>query len=365
MRVGSTGGKHARPSAARCPAPNARTLGLLLLVAWTGCLPGSGDDRTPLVIYSPHGEDLLREFEQRYERLHTNVDIQWLDMGSQSVLDRLRSEKANPQADVWWGAPSALFESAATEGLLDAFAPSWASQLPADAKDDQAMWHATYVTPMVIAYNSEAVRGADIPRDWDDVLDPKWKGKVLIRDPLESGTMRTIFGMIIYRGMQQSGDTAAGFQWLRRLHEQTKEYVLNPTLLYQKLARQEGLVTLWDMPDIEELIKRTKLPLDYTLPTSGTPLPADGIAVVRGGKNNEEARRFVEFIGSTESITHAARQFLRFPARGDIPPDSLPDRLRAAQAQIKPEPLDWQLLQQSTPQWMRYWDEHVRHGAGN
>ena len=86
---------------------------------------------------------------------------------------------------------------------------------------------------------------------------------------------------------------------------------------------------------------------------------------MKGGKNNEEARRFVEFVGSTESITHAARQFLRFPARNDNPPDSLPDRLRAAQAQIKPEPLDWQLLQQSTPQWMRYWDEHVRHGAGN
>jgi iron(III) transport system substrate-binding protein len=132
--------------------------------------------------------------------------------------------------------------------------------------------------------------------------------------------------------------------------------------LYQKLARQEGLVTLWDMPDIEELIKRTKLPFDYALPRSGVPLPADGIAVVKGGKNNEEARRFVEFIGSTESITHAARQFLRFPARTDIPPDSLPERLRAAQAQIKPEPLDWTLLQQRTPEWMRYWDEHVRHG---
>ena len=337
---------------------NRHVFTLLAALIVAGCFPT--DDRTPLVIYSPHGKELLTEFEARYEELHSNVDVQWLDMGSQSVLDRLRSERANPQADVWWGAPAGLFETAANEGLLEPFQPTWAAQLPDDARNSQNMWHGTYVTPEVIAYNSEAVRGADIPRDWDDVLDPKWKGKVLIRDPLESGTMRTIFGMIIYRSIRTTGDTAAGFDWLRRLDAQTKEYVLNPTLLYQKLARQEGLVTLWDMPDIEELKARTNLPIDYVLPSSGTPLPVDAIAVVKGGKNTEEAKRFVEFAGGAEAITLAARQFHRFPARRDIPADSLPERLRAAQQQIRPEPLDWNMLQQKTPEWMRYWDERVR-----
>jgi iron(III) transport system substrate-binding protein len=336
-----------------------RKLALLLVALCAGCLP-SGDDRTALIIYSPHGEDLLKDFEARYEQLHSNVDVQWLDMGSQAVLDRIRSEKANPQADVWFGGPSAMFESAAAEGLLEGFAPSWANQLPTDARDAQNRWHAVYVTPEVIAYNSRAVTGTDIPRDWDDILDPKWKGKVLIRDPMESGTMRTIFGMIIHRGIKQGGDTTAGFNWLRRLDAQTKEYVVNPTLLYEKLARQEGLVTLWDMPDIEDLKKRTNLPIDYVIPSSGTPLPPDGVAVVKGGKNKEEAQRFVEFIGSTESIAHAARQFGRFPARSDIPGDSLPENLRSVKSQIKAESLDWKLLQEKTPAWMRYWDENIR-----
>lgn len=324
----------------------------------SGCI--GGDGRSALVVYSPHGKELLSEFETRYEKLHPDVDVQWLDMGSQSILDRLRSEKANPQADVWWGAPAPLFESAASEGLLATFAPTWAQALPAYARDSAGAWHGTYITPEVIAYNAAAVTGADIPRDWDDVLDPKWKGKVLIRDPLESGTMRTIFGMILYRSIRTTGDTAAGWEWLRRLDAQTKEYVLNPTLLYQKLARQEGLVTLWDMPDIEELKARTKLPLDYALPTSGTPLPVDAIAVVKGGRNPEHAKQFVEYIGGDAAIIHAARQFVRLPARTDIPADSLPERLRAAKTRIVAEPMDWNLVQQQTPDWMRYWDEHVR-----
>jgi len=130
--------------------------------------------------------------------------------------------------------------------------------------------------------------------------------------------------------------------------------------MYQKLARQEGLITLWDMPDIEELKARSSLPIDYVLPSSGTPLPVDAIAIVKGAPHGQEARRFVEFVGGDAGILLAARRFTRFPARTDIPADSLPDRLRAARAQLKAEPLDWVLLQQKTPEWMRYWDEHVR-----
>lgn len=338
---------------------NTFTLTLAVGLALAGCI-GTSDERTALIIYSPHGKDLLTAFEQKFEETHKNVDVQWLDMGSQSILDRVRSEKANPQADVWWGAPSALFVTAASEGLLEKFSPSWSASLPDYAKDANGTWYGTYLTPEVIAFNSDVVKGADVPTDWEDILDPKWKGKVLIRDPLESGTMRTIFGMIIYRGIRAGGDTAAGFNWLRRLDAQTKEYVLNPTLLYQKLARQEGLITLWDMPDIEELKARNAFPLDYIIPSSGTPLPVDAIAVVKGTKNTQLAREFVEFVGGDAGIIMAARQYLRFPARNNIPADSLPPRLKAARERIKAEPIDWRLLQERTPEWMRYWDEHVR-----
>lgn len=337
-------------------------LGLLLAL----CLPalttacGAGDGRTVLTVYSPHGRDMLEAFEARFEALHPDVDVQWIDMGSQEVLDRLRSEKANPQADVWWGAPSTMFETAAAEGLLEAYTPSWADALPADARDDEGYWFGTYVTPEVIAFNSEAVTGDAIPRDWDDVLDPRWRGQVLIRDPLASGTMRTIFGMIIYRSLRETGSVDAGMDWLRRLDAQTKEYVLNPTLLYQKLARREGLVTLWDMPDIEHLKARTGLPIDYVIPESGTPLVVDAIAVVAGARHPELAREFVEFVGGTEGVILAAREHFRLPARTDIPADSLPEGMRRARERIVPEPLDWALLQEKTSEWMRFWDENIR-----
>ncbi len=338
--------------------PLRRTGSLLPFLLLAAC---AGDDgRTPVVVYSPHGRELLETFEERFETAHPEIDVQWLDMGSQEVLDRLRSERANPQADVWWGAPSPMFVTATEQDLLQPFAPTWAEHLEADARDPQGRWHGTFLTPMVIAYNTTSVAEADAPRDWDDVLDPRWRDRVLIRDPVASGTMRTIFGMIIQRGLRASGDTAAGFAWLRRLDAQTKEYVLNPTLLYQKLARGEGDVTLWDMPDIEELMARTTFPIDYVLPASGTPVPVDAIALVAGAQNPEAGRTFIEYVGGMEGVVFAARNFFRLPARTDVPPDSFPPGLAAARAQMVTEPIDWSIFQERSSDWMRYWDEHVR-----
>ena len=320
-----------------------------------------GDKRTPLVIYSPHGKDLLQYYEQAFEQTHPSVDVQWVDMGSQDVLDRLRSERANPQADVWFGAPSETFARAAKEGLLEAYRPSWAAQLPDEAHDPKDLWYGTYLTPEVIAYNSEIVSAADAPKDWDDVLDPKWKGKIIIRDPIPSGSMRAIFGAIIIRELKRTGSTKAGFDWLRRLDANTKEYVISPTMLYQKLGQREGVLSLYDMPDIETLRKTTKYPIASQIPSSGTPLLVDGIAIVRGTRHAAAAKEFYEFVTTPQALQAAAQRFVRMPARSDISSDSLPDWIREARAQIKPMALDRQLLADSLDSWMKYWDAHVRN----
>lgn len=334
--------------------PTLRLVSAALLLS--GC---RGDGREPLIVYSPHGPDLLGAVEERFEAANPEVDVQWLDMGSQEVLDRLRSERANPQADVWFGGPSQMFIAAADEGLLQPYSPPWADAV-ADHSDPQSRYHSVYLTPLIIAYNSEVIDSAAAPQDWDEVLDPRWDDQVLIRDPVASGTMRTIFGMVIQRAVRETGDTQAGFDWLQRLDGQTREYVLNPTLLYQKLARREGLVTLWDMPDIEVIRSTTGYPIDYIYASSGTPLVEDAIAVVEGTPNAELAQRFVDFVGTDEELGIAARDFYRLPARSDFPDGSLPPTLRQARDLIRPEPIDWQLLNERGSEWIRHWDENIR-----
>jgi iron(III) transport system substrate-binding protein len=219
-----------------------------------------------------------------------------------------------------------------------------------------------YETPAVIAYNSVAVCQDDAPRDWDDVLDPRWANKILIRDPVASGTMRAIWGLIIQRARRTPGDTASGMAWLRRLDAQTKAYTLNPSILDQKLARQEGLVTLWDLPDI--LISQSKgMPFGYTFPASGTVVIDDAIGLVRGSRHPDAAKRFIDYVGGQEAQLLAARKVFRLPARIDLPADSVPEWVGEVKRTMVVADVDWVELAAKGSEWMGYWDQHVR-GSG-
>jgi iron(III) transport system substrate-binding protein len=327
------------------------------LVLCCGC---THDHRTPLVVYSPHGKALLQDLAGRFQKAHPEIDVQWEDMGSQDVLDRLRAESVNPQADVWFGAPADVFEQAAAEQLLEPYTPSWAEYVPAEARDSANRWYGTYLTPEVIGYNSTLVPDSAAPKDWDDVVDPRWKGKVLLRDPVASGSMRAIFGAILARSLAATGSTAAGWNWLRRLDANTKTYAFSPTILYQELGRGEGAVTLYDMPDIATIQEQLHFPVKYVIPASGTPLLVDAIAIVHGTKHRAVAEAFYEFVTSEPALGVAARDHFRIPVRTDLAEDSLPAWVRTARQQIKPMVLDRRLIADSLPGWMRYWEANIR-----
>jgi len=330
----------------------------LLLLSALSC---SSDKRTVLIVYSPHGKELLEYLEKGFEKAHPDIDVQWVDMGSQEVLDRVRAEKDNPQADVWFGAPAEAFDRATRENLLEPYIHTWSNSVSVEARENHDHWYGTYLTPEVIAYNTQAVTAAQAPKDWDDVLDPKWKGKLLIRDPIASGTMRAIFGAIIARSVARTGSPQAGYDWLKKLDANTREYVLNPTLLYQKLGRQEGVITLCDMPDIATLQQRTGIPVGYLIPSSGTPVLVDGIAIVKGTKHPKEAKLYYEFVTTPETLKAAADSFLRIPARTDIPVSELPKWIQDAKSKIKPMTVDRVMMAEHLDEWMKYWDANIRN----
>jgi iron(III) transport system substrate-binding protein len=320
------------------------------------------DGRTPVTVYSPHGRDQLTLLEQEFERQRPDIDVRWLDMGSQEILDRLRFERVNPQADVWFGGPTTIFDRGIGDSLLAPYRPVWAAHVGARGVGPRDLYFPVYRTPAVIAYNSRAVPADEAPQDWDDVLEPRWHDKVLIRDPMASGTMRAIWGLILVRSLQQTGDTARGMQWLRRLDGQTRAYALNPAILDEKLARREGLVTLWDLPDI--LISQSKgMPFGYTFPRSGTVVIDDAIALVRGSRHEEAARAFIDFVGGTEAQILTAERVFRLPAREDLPPARVPAWVAEVTERMTVAEMDWQLLAKEGAAWMGYWDQHVR-GTG-
>src|SRR4029079_3943803 len=97
------------------------------------------------------------------------------------------------------------------DGLLAPYRPQWAAAVPPGSRDPHDLYLASYRTAPVLAYNTAAVRREEAPGDWDDLLDPRWKGKILIRDPLASGTMRMLFGMILAKSVKATGSPDQGW----------------------------------------------------------------------------------------------------------------------------------------------------------
>jgi len=319
----------------------------LLSIAFAGC-----SSRETLVVYSPHGPEILGDWEKRFEEAHPEVDVQALDMGSNDVLTRLRAEKNRPVADLWWGGASSLFMQAVDEGLLAPYRPQWATAVTADCKDPGDQWYATYRSPLAILYNTRRYKPEEVPATWDALLDPKWRGRITLRKPFASSTMRTFIGAMILR----AGGDDAGFAWLKRLHEATESYLENPQTLFDHIKRNEDLISVWLMPDIVLQRDRNGYPFGYVLPAQ-TPTVTEGIAIVKGAPHRDWAEVFYEFVTTPEALAQQAAAYAKIPARTDIAPEALPESMRSLT--IDPMPIDWQTFARKEPEWMRRWEQEV------
>jgi iron(III) transport system substrate-binding protein len=331
----------------------------LVLLAALGAAAGCGDQPT-LVVYSPHGVEMLGEFQKLYEAKYPGAKVDWQDLGSETCLQRLQNERGRPLADVWWGGPVELFDAALADGLLEPYRPTWVDQVDARHRHPQDLWTVTFETYEAIVYNAKLLKREEAPQHWDDLLDERWKGKVVIRAPLASGTMRTIFAAMIARQVKLAGSEAAGFEWLRKLHRNTKAYAVDPNQLNQMLARGEGVVTLWNLTDA--VLQRTRYgyAFDFVLPDEGQPVVPEGIAIVKGAPHAEEARRFYEFVTSKEALLLQARDFFRIPVRRDLASEEKPEWLRGLK--LVPLDVDQELVRKKTREWMTEWDRSVKGG---
>src|SRR4051794_38181990 len=195
-------------------------LNILVLLLAGGCAATSNDARQQgLTIYTARDKDevahVVELFTAKYPQYKNAVTT--ITLGAQAALDRLRAEKANPQAGFLWGGTLQALEQAANEGLLAPSSPAAANLIDASRKDPQGRWYAEMLLPEVIIYNHDSLKPEEAPKDWDDLITPAFKNKIVIRDVMPSGTMRTIYSAMIYRQYSATGSVDAGYEWLKKL----------------------------------------------------------------------------------------------------------------------------------------------------
>lgn len=324
------------------------------------CGGESSNDKKRVVIYSPHGVEILRPVEKDFELAHPTIDLVFYDLPTATCVTRLRAEKEKPQADIWWGGPVGEFISAERAGLLDSYTPSWIEHTDNTHYSKNKTWFCDWQTPEIIMYNNKRLSAEEAPQDWDDVLDPKWQGRLCIRDPLQSGTMKTIYGAMVLR----APSVDEGFAWLRKLDRQNLGvYAGKPAIMYEQLKRGAKDITLWNMADAYIQSEQNNYPFSFIIPKSGSPIVLEGIAIVKDAPHRKEAEAFLEFVTSPQRLAKHAHDFHRIPViRKDLERSTLPTWM--TEQEIKAIPIDWESFAGQSSEWMSRWKREIR-GSGS
>ncbi|MER7164696.1 extracellular solute-binding protein [Micromonospora sp. NPDC000207] len=333
-----------------------------VLAAGTACGTGGSDDAADgsveqLTIYTARDKKVtdfvVERFTQQYPEYQGKVEI--LNIGAQEILERVRAEKANPQADVWWGGTQQGLSAGASEDLLESWQPTFAEKMDDQYKDAEGRWFGEILLPEVIMYNNEALTPEQAPKDWDDLLDAEWKDKIIIRDVAASGTMRSIYASMIQRLSPDGSNPQPGYDWLKRLDANTGSYAANPADLYLKMSRQQGVISAWNLQDVLLQANQSNMPFGYVMPTSGAPVLVDGLGKVKGG-NSDGAEKFIEFLFDDSLRADLARDYFQIPA---VEIADQPQWL--AELGLQPMDVDWDVIGEKETEWINHWNSQIKN----
>jgi len=244
-----------------------------------------------LIVYGPEGIEgmasgLITEFERRYNVI---VAFAHYDMGSIAIANKLISEKGNPVADVIIGLPEFYAKQVLDAGVLEAYTPTNLSMIP-----ESEIWDKTgHIFPVdkgyiLITYNETIIseRGLPIPKTLDDLLNPQYKGLVFYQDPTSSGT-----GLSFLVWVLSEKGTEPGFAFLEQLEPSVKMHPSGWTTSIVALKTGEVAVGSMFNTDVEY----EEVPHLESAAAVGF-VYREGIALVKGAKNTELAKKFIDFV---------------------------------------------------------------------
>jgi iron(III) transport system substrate-binding protein len=260
-----------------------------------------------LVLITPVARTLtdpaLAEFA-KYAKEKWNITVRTsaLAAGTPVAYGRIVEWRGRPEADIFWGGETALFEKLAEQSLIakldlpkavvDSIPDSIGKPKPIPLKDPRGFWIGTVLEPYGLVYHPKLFErlGIPPPKDWDDLLNPKLKGNVAQCAPTRSSSSHATYEVIL----QREGD-AKGWEWLRRLGGNTGIFTARSRDVPSVVAKGE-FAAGFAVPSYMAFEDRLAgFDIKFVAPKTAwiTPEP---IAILAGAKHPKAARAFIEFM---------------------------------------------------------------------
>ncbi|MGR3321629.1 MAG: ABC transporter substrate-binding protein [Pseudooceanicola sp.] len=235
-------------------------------------------------------EDLGAIFSEKYDGITVNV----IRATGQVIYARLAQDvrAGVAQADVFSGTDLGHLHELRGQNMLMEFTPPGADSVRPPFKDmEPGFWYATTANPTVMAYNTDEVSAEEAPKNWTDLNDPKWKGKVAVTHPGFSGgagswavLMNKMYGEGFFTGLRDN-DPYIG------------RSLIDPPTVIAAGERSVGIAVF-------SVAARNKIagnPIEIIYPTDGSKLSLGGTAVLANAPHPNAAQLFVNFLLGPEA----------------------------------------------------------------
>ena len=270
----------------------------LLALAGFGLMSNAQAEGKLTIYCSVHNttcEKIAQRFGEKF-----NVDTQFVRNGTGAVLGKIKAEKDNPQADVWYGGTIEPHLQAGNQGLLEAYrSPNQQYIMPRFKKlmDQHGQFTSViYLMELALGTNNEklAKQGIQPPRCFADLLNPKLKNEVQYADPRVSGTGYSLISTLVTLW----GEDKA-FEFLKKLDSNISQYTKSG-LASANLARGEVMADISFMP-VYVYEKEKGSPIEATLPCEGVGYSLGAVSIIKGARNLENAKLFMDWALDTEA----------------------------------------------------------------
>ncbi len=266
-----------------------------------------------VVVYSPAQPEENNLITRMFEK-ETGIKVMMVTGGTGELIARIKAEKNNPQADVLF--TGGVDSVASIRDLLDNYITANDKYL-LDKSENHPWYTALYLHPMLIIYNTDLVKKGEV-KGWRDLLNPKWKGKVLMPDPRRSGSA---FGELLIQ-LFAFGEYDLGWDYEKRLI-QNLVIVPKSSLTYKNVANGEYPLGMTHEHNIYHY-KKGGAPVDAIYPIEGTALRPDAVYLLKGAKHPDAAKKFIDFAVSKVFQAKLSEMGFR-PNRVDVPvPEGYP-----------------------------------------
>lgn len=303
-------------------------LAVMIIFSATGCAPKTAEAPAAaeptaapaaepasksLVVYCPHPVEFINPIIAEFEA-STGIQAEVITAGTGELLKRVEAEQANPLGDVFWGGSLSTITPKAD--LFENYTSANEAAVLEDCKNTEGMMTRFTVIPSVIMINTKLIGDIEV-NGYADVLNPALKGKIAFADPSKSSSsFEHLVNMLYAMG---NGNPDNGWDYVTKLSKQLDGKLLSgSSAVYKGVADGEYTVGLTFEEGAAKYVK-DGAPVKVVYMEEGTISKPDTVQIIKGAKNMENAKKFIDFVTSKETQTLITNELCRRSVRGDVP----------------------------------------------